>query len=119
MTYATGDNDDIAELFAEDPEMRDNRKPRLCRFVYEGARLQYKYDFGDCWEHDIQVEKKLVSAWEPYGEAYILEGAQACPTEDAGGPRGYEDREIRLFLLSQIKNADFRGNRTTRRQVAS
>ena len=91
VTYAMGDNDDMAELFAEDPEMRDDRKPRLCRLVYEGARLQYKYDFGDCWEHDIRVEKKLVIATEPYGEARVLGGARACPPEDAGGPGGYEE----------------------------
>ncbi|MDR6208024.1 hypothetical protein QF025_006825 [Paraburkholderia graminis] len=32
-TYAMGDNDNMLDLFAEDPEMLDDRKARLYRFA--------------------------------------------------------------------------------------
>jgi len=54
-----------------------------CRFVYE-------YDFGDCWEHEIVVEKILPP--EP-GATYpvCVKGKRACPPEDVGGVLGYYD----------------------------
>lgn len=51
-------------------------------------KLTYEYDFGDGWEHVIEVQKIL----EPKpGEAYpiCLAGRQACPPEDCGGVPGY------------------------------
>ena len=48
----------------------------------------YEYDFGDSWEHEILLEKRLPT--EP-GKEYpnCLEGARACPPEDVGGVWGY------------------------------
>lgn len=53
-----------------------------------GRRLEYTYDFGDSWEHDIRVEKILPA--EP-GQRYpvCLAGARACPPEDCGSYPGY------------------------------
>lgn len=55
-----------------------------------GARLRYTYDFGDDWEHDIQLEEIL--AEEP-GNSYpfCLAGKGACPPDDCGGPWGYAE----------------------------
>lgn len=44
----------------------------------------YLYDFGDSWEHDIEV---LGSG----GPAGLVEGEGACPPEDCGGAPGYEE----------------------------
>jgi hypothetical protein len=54
----------------------------------EGSRFLYEYDFGDCWRHDIEVEK-IQSAAE--GETYpkLIGGERACPPEDCGGVTGY------------------------------
>jgi hypothetical protein len=54
----------------------------------EGDSFIYDYDFGDDWEHDLRIEKKLA------GEMNVdyprcLDGARACPPEDCGGPWGY------------------------------
>lgn len=54
----------------------------------EGDRLDYIYDFGDHWQHQITVER----VWEtddPFVPPVCLAGESACPPEDVGGPPGY------------------------------
>ena len=57
-----------------------------------GARLQYLYDFGDDWEHELEVIGFLPmpSGGEMDWSPRLLDGARAGPPEDAGGPHGYE-----------------------------
>jgi hypothetical protein len=54
-----------------------------------GQRFAYKYDFGDCWKHEILVEKTEPISGEP-PRPRCLAGARACPPEDCGGVGGYE-----------------------------
>jgi hypothetical protein len=49
------------------------------------ARINYLYDFGDSWEHDLLVEQLD----DPRTQAHCLAGRRACPPEDCGGPWGY------------------------------
>jgi len=52
------------------------------------SKLIYEYDFGDGWEHIIEVQKIV----EPeLGVEYpvCLGGKKACPPEDCGGIYGY------------------------------
>jgi hypothetical protein len=53
-------------------------------------KIIYEYDFGDSWEHLIEVKK--VHEPEP-GKKYpvLTAGAMACPPEDCGGIWGYQD----------------------------
>jgi hypothetical protein len=52
------------------------------------SKLIYEYDFGDGWEHTIEVQK-IVDA-EPKGKYPIcLSGKKVCPPEDCGGIWGY------------------------------
>ncbi len=53
-------------------------------------RLLYEYDFGDSWEHDVVVEDRL-STELVLKFAVCLDGKNACPPEDSGGPGGYRD----------------------------
>lgn len=47
-------------------------------------RFVYEYDFGDNWEHDIRIEKKLpVDPKKNY--PVCIEGKRGCPPEDCGG----------------------------------
>jgi len=102
-TYAMGDNDNMLDLFAEDPEMMDDRKARLHQLAYPGHRFLYRYDFGDDWYHDIQVEEVARTDHEPYSEAWIVAGERACPPEDNGGTHGYTEM---LRVLSHEPNSD-------------
>jgi len=70
----------------------DARKARLGD-VFEdiGAKkLQYVYDFGDGWEHTIEVERL---ADPEQGALYprLIEVSGRCPPEDVGGPWGYAE----------------------------
>ncbi len=55
-----------------------------------GDRLYYEYDFGDGWDHTIEVESVA-----PYDDneprARCVAGKRACPPEDVGGIGGYLD----------------------------
>ena len=70
-------------------EFQDEFRARLGRTVGgEGARFLYEYDFGDCWRHEIELEKILPAVQE---ETYpkLIAGERACPPEDCGGVVGY------------------------------
>jgi hypothetical protein len=53
-------------------------------------RMGYEYDFGDCWQHVVELEK--VTKAEP-GAKYprCIDGERACPPEDIGGVNGFAD----------------------------
>ncbi len=54
------------------------------------AKIVYEYDFGDGWEHLVEVKK----LHEPEaGKTYpvLIGGKMACPPEDCGGIWGYLD----------------------------
>jgi hypothetical protein len=72
------------------PAPKDERRARLDRVARKGTRVVYQYDFGDSWEHDIDVED-VIAAEE--GKAYpiCVDGERACPPEDCGGIWGYEE----------------------------
>ena len=48
--------------------------------------LEYDYDFGDGWTHQVQL---LGSAELPAGELVCVDGANRGPVEDSGGSHGY------------------------------
>ncbi|HEY7254529.1 MAG TPA: plasmid pRiA4b ORF-3 family protein [Methylomirabilota bacterium] len=63
----------------------------------EGTRLEYLYDLGDSWTHDVVVEQ--ISPPDPAAlSARCLAGERTCPPEDCGGVPGYQD------FLEAIRN---------------
>lgn len=80
---------DFAE--SEGEEGIHEREVRLDEVVAEpGHRLFYEYDFGDGWDHTIEVES--VDALEPdRPPARCTGGERACPPEDVGGIPGYQE----------------------------
>jgi len=86
-----GENYSIPDPEFGADDILDETKFRLRRLVpEEKAKLTYTYDWGDCWEHLILVEK--ITPPEP-GVKYprCVAGARACPPEDVGGVWGYAE----------------------------
>lgn len=55
-----------------------------------GERIHYVYDFGDGWEHHIQLVE-IRDAKPSESVPLCLGGERACPPEDCGGPWGYTE----------------------------
>lgn len=87
-----GDPELLLEGFEDDPELVDSLDTRIVEIVPEGSKrlkFQYKYDFGDGWEHEIVFEGCL-KAKKGCRYPVCVEGERACPPEDVGGVWGYE-----------------------------
>jgi hypothetical protein len=56
--------------------------------INEKSKLNYTYDFGDNWQHQIVLEKILPAA-RKNTPVQIKAGTGACPPEDCGGVPGY------------------------------
>lgn len=59
-------------------------------FEDAGDQIQYEYDFGDTWIHDIVLEK-IINGKENDDVPKCLTGKRNCPPENCGGVFGYED----------------------------
>ncbi len=93
-------------IFAEpnreyEPAAIDYRRIALNQIApRKGATCIYEYDFGDGWEHLIEVEDELPVERVRPPIPRCLEGERACPPEDCGGPPGYAD------FLAAIRDPD-------------
>src|SRR5438477_7049629 len=72
------------------PRPKDEGRARLATVAPLGTQFMYEYDFGDGWEHIVEVEKVLPAG---DGEHYprCVGGERACPPEDCGGSWGYAE----------------------------
>jgi len=66
-------------------------------FSMENPKANYTYDFGDNWEHKIQLEK-ILPREKGVNYPICVKGKRACPPEDCGGVWGYAE------LLEAIKD---------------
>jgi pRiA4b ORF-3-like protein len=75
------------------PDMKvyDARRYTVARlFPTIPARCMYLYDFGDEWDHVVEIEGVQEAEFRRQYPICIA-GAEPCPTEDCGGPSGYKD----------------------------
>src|SRR6266849_2796518 len=72
-----------------DPPL-DEQDYELHKLLQKGSRVEYLYDFGDGWRHDIVVEDEE-AARRGAPRAECLGGGLACPPEDCGGADAYEE----------------------------
>jgi hypothetical protein len=86
IRYAPESDDDGFDF--DEPESEAD--VRLCDVADEGDKFLYAYDYGDGWEHTIQVEKVLPEDEDSIAPLCI-KGRRACPPEDCGGPWGYKN----------------------------
>jgi hypothetical protein len=76
-------------------DIRDERQVTIGDLLtHEGDRLDYEYDFGDSWSHDVRLEAVEPSGPDEPGPR-CTDGAGRCPPEDVGGIPGYQHlREV-------------------------
>ena len=75
--------------FAGSTPTQDETKRLLKNFLAKpGDRLGYEYDFGDSWIHEVKLEAVHIQSAR-LTTPLCLDGAQACPPEDCGGPPGF------------------------------
>ncbi|MCB8835859.1 plasmid pRiA4b ORF-3 family protein [Aurantimonas sp. VKM B-3413] len=71
----------------------------------DGDKFVYEYDMTDFWEHEVRVE-----AWirpQPRKRYPVCIGGKgACPPEDCGGPRGYDERRAQALGLEAFEDMD-------------
>ncbi|HHY32925.1 MAG TPA: plasmid pRiA4b ORF-3 family protein [Firmicutes bacterium] len=76
------------ELFGEGVQAFDPQETTIDQLFDKHDRCVYRYDYGDCWVHDIVVEKRLNDTKESQ-VPLCLGGARHRPPEDVGGVGGY------------------------------
>lgn len=88
------------DLEERDDDLFNEKNVRLTQVLKSSRKFQYRYDFGDDWDHTLEVEKRLPR--EP-GVRYpvCLAGANACPPEDSGSLWGYYEK---LDILKDPKH---------------
>lgn len=76
--------------FDEYPEGElDEKSITVLQALRNVESFEFDYDFGDGWIHDVFVENAIESTFG-LKHAVCLDGANACPPEDCGGPGGFE-----------------------------
>lgn len=63
-----------------------------------GTKIQWEYDFGDSWIHELKLVEKVAIDKEDNSEVTLVKAIGACPPEDCGGVGGYR------YLLNALKN---------------
>lgn len=75
--------------YPDEREVFPDDKEKIARyFTLENRHAQYAYDFGDGWQHRIELEK-IIPRHENIEYPRCLAGRRACPPEDCGGIGGY------------------------------
>jgi hypothetical protein len=90
LQKAFGWNDShLHEFFADEMDTKLEEDKKLSEYIPAYEYLKYNYDFGDNWQHYINVESLI----EDYDKNYsiCLGGEGITPPEDVGGTAGYEE----------------------------
>lgn len=68
----------------------DETRFRLGDLAATADRIEYEYDFGDGWEHELVIEAHTIAQ---DGAIYpvCVGGEGACPPEDCGGSYGFAE----------------------------
>lgn len=73
--------------------------------VGAGKRFSYLYDFGDGWQHSVEVEA-ITEARADIAYPRLVAAEGRCPPEDVGGPVGYAEYLAAVADPSHEDHAD-------------
>ena len=97
IRYGSPDDEGFAMLDDVPPATSDKNRKLSDIFTLKNRKAVYKYDFGDGWEHSIELEE-IPPRESGAGYPRCTAGERACPPDDCGGPPGY------AHLLEAIKD---------------
>ncbi|MBP2072845.1 plasmid pRiA4b ORF-3 family protein [Thermoanaerobacterium butyriciformans] len=83
-------------------EMIFEKGIKLSEYIPQYKRLMYVYDFGDNWQHYIEVQKIIDNYDKNY--AVCIDGEGNAPPEDVGGEYGYDEF---LEIISDKNNPEY------------
>lgn len=87
-------------------DAKNERRAKLLRAApRQGGSFLYRYDFGDNWVHKIAVEKVLDNHLMYTGRPVCIGGRLACPPDDCGGIRGFQEL---LRILKDPNDPEYR-----------
>jgi hypothetical protein len=72
-----------------------------------GQVINYLYDFGDHWEHKVQLNRHLPTEKDKFYPVCIA-GEGVCPPEDCGGIHGYYE------MMEVLKDANHPEHKDTK-----
>ncbi|MGW9113513.1 plasmid pRiA4b ORF-3 family protein [Microbacterium sp. NPDC055683] len=78
----------------DDPDVLDEDAWTIAGAIEESPLL-YRYDFGDGWEHRVEIVPGEVSG-AGHPPVLLRDGANRAPWEDSGGPHGYDANRAAL-----------------------
>lgn len=81
----------FGEVDADSDRLIDERVVTVSQILPRvDAGLRWEYDFGDGWSHVVVVEE-IAEPTPKTRHPMCVDGANACPPEDCGGPWGYQE----------------------------
>ncbi|KAE8446410.1 hypothetical protein EG329_012015 [Mollisiaceae sp. DMI_Dod_QoI] len=94
---------------------------------YKGAGIEYEYDFGDCWTHEIEILGRAPAT----GNFVCTDGEGHGVAEDVGSPSGWlklreaykaarptgDQKELMRWFEAQASNADSKGLKNGRDRI--
>ncbi|WNS75133.1 plasmid pRiA4b ORF-3 family protein [Bacillus sp. DTU_2020_1000418_1_SI_GHA_SEK_038] len=78
-----------AFAYPNEVDMKLDTDIELSEYIPAYKSLKYNYDFGDNWQHDVEVEKVIDNYHANY--PVCLKGEGNTPPEDVGGNYGFEE----------------------------
>ena len=84
--YLPGD-DEFDDITPTGKTQGDADETILSEALGRSKKFRYTYDFGDDWQIDIMVERRVGAT--KVNMPVCLDGARASPPDDIGGPPGY------------------------------
>jgi hypothetical protein len=77
--------------FEDEVDFSPGWERKIARYFPEvGTTADYVYDFGDHWEHSVEMEG-IFAREKGIRYPRCIDGRRACPPEDCGGAEGFND----------------------------
>lgn len=113
--YKDVNSDDPIEFgIPIEPELEDELpalagwQHKIAKYITsETGSITYIYDFGDYWQHSIELEH-ILPAEQGIKYPRCIAGERNGPPEDCGGPHGYTDL---LAILSDPDDTEYEDTR--------